>query len=272
MCFPCITATVIPVFLATVYVATKDWILNEGRLYSSPHYICITSWYLLLLFNVSLSLWAHFFFEGLASQAREPSKLLIDSQGIFVWAHLTTKLSNAAQMASNILLKVIIHFNVAAAWPVEGCSSPFSDCLWTVKSYLCPPADSQQSTLYSRLRVKGMNAHHQIEQRREDFIPGTSVRYEPTIWSAEITIPNKSCHLPQSHNDWKKILQTLYFFQAQYLLHLLFCSLGRFLLAWKKLHLCHWHLLEKWMSSLKVKYFNLTWLLSSRHSVCSGIV
>ena len=104
-------------------------------------------------------------------------------------------------MASNILLKVIIHFNVAAAWPVEGCSSSFSDCLWTLKSYLCPPADSQQSTLYSRLRVKGMNAHLQIEQRRGDFIPVTSVRYEPAIWSAEITIPNKSCHLPLSHNE-----------------------------------------------------------------------
>lgn len=191
---------------------------------------------------MSLSLWAHFFFEGLASRAREPSKLLIDNQGIFVWAHLTTKLSNAAQMASNILLKVIIHFNVAAVWPVEGCSSPFSDWLWTLKSYLCPPADSQQSTLYSGLRVKGMNAHLQSEQRREEFVPGTSVRYEPAIWSAEITIPNKSCHLPQSPSGWKKILQTLFFFQAQCFFHLLFRSLGRFLLAWKKSRLCHWHL------------------------------
>lgn len=76
------------------------------------------------------------FFEGLASWTGESSKPLIDSQGSSIRSHLTAKLSNAAQMASNILLKVIIHFNAAAASLEEGCSSP--SFLWTLKSYLRP--------------------------------------------------------------------------------------------------------------------------------------
>ncbi len=102
---------------------------SEGRLYNSLHYIWVNCKYLFLPSKSSLSVSTlQIFFEGPASRAGEPNELLIDSQGSCGWAHLTAKLSNAAQMASNILLKVIIHFNVAAVWPGEGCSSP-SFCL-----------------------------------------------------------------------------------------------------------------------------------------------
>lgn len=75
-------------------------------------------------------------------------------------------------MASNILLKLIIHFNVAAAWQREAAAPLLSVCVWTLKSYLCAPADSQQSALYGGQRVGTLPSHLQSEQRREDFIPG----------------------------------------------------------------------------------------------------
>lgn len=113
--------------LAAVHVVANYWILNQEEDY--------------IIF---------LFCDGLASRAGESSELLIDSQGSSV--QLTTKLSNAAQMAS-ILLKVIIHLNVAAAWLRADCSSPSHDLSLDTKKVTCPPADAQQSALYSRCRL-----------------------------------------------------------------------------------------------------------------------
>lgn len=75
-------------------------------------------------------------------------------------------------MASNILLKLIIHFNVAATWQREAAAPLLSVSVWTLKSYLCAPADSQQSALYGGWRAGTLPSHLQSEQRREYFIPG----------------------------------------------------------------------------------------------------
>ena len=70
--------------------------------------------------------------------------------------------------------------------------------LWTLKSYLCPPADSQQPALYSPpLRRAGrLHSHLQIEQRRVDFILDHCGSYQPTIWSAEITMYQPKAVMP----------------------------------------------------------------------------
>ena len=186
----------------------------------------------------------------------EPNELLIDSRGgRCVRAQLPARISNAAQMASSILLKVIIHFNAAAARPGELCLSPFFLSFSGHQRQKVPrvPLLTHNTLLCILHRaMKGRYAplpHLQTEQRESGLCAGPSctllARY--TV-SGNNNGPTRSVSgsFLDSHKGLffrVKSLQTSSFVQTHHLsLFSLSCSLRRFLHALKKTRHIHWYL------------------------------
>lgn len=175
---------------------------------------------------------------------RLPVKSQRASQGS--WAHLNAELSNAAQMASNILLKVITHFNVGAAWPDDGCcSASFQPFLHSKKLPCAPPA------LYSRPGVRSSQAPVSPSNRtKESRFPSRrfwtlsahyrlSRNHNAYMYRPLLEFHNGSFR----NNSWK-----LFFVRTLREFFLSFIGLRRFLLARrKKIPRCQYWFLWKYV-------------------------